>query len=358
MKKTITLLALFACTYAKAQEKPAVIEITKTTVVTKVPVEEVKKPAEIVKKPVIGEVKKSVEEIKKPAEIVKKPVVEEVKKSVEVAKPVVEEIKKPAEDIKPTVKASEDTTTADVEISKLNAKLKLAATQKLATQQLQGARLTEAKHNLSKNHYQISWIKGNFGGRIHFDEAKPGVFTYVQNATEVAENEIPLIIPADVRGILKKIIPKAVTYQWLRRELANGHKNYSTDFLIDGVNFYFAYNVFGAEKHITIRAKSASLIEFIEDETFTKILILTTPTAVINASDKIDAYIKSKGYDVTKVQYAVHAQIAKKPTSQMNDEKYGDINLNVTADVKGHGRLVFHYKQATPETITETKAAE
>ena len=305
MKKTLTLLAVLACTYANAQDKPAVIEIKRTVVEVKTPVEEIKKPAEVVKTP---------------------------------------------------VKASEDTTTVDVEISKLNAKLKLAATQKLAVQQLQGARLTEAKHNLSKKHYQISWIKGNFGGRIHFDELKPGVFTYVQNATEVAENEIPLIIPADVRGLLKKIIPKAVTYQWLRRDLANGHKNYSSDFLIDGVNFYFGYNVFGTDKHITIRAKNSSLIEFIEDETFTKILILTTPTAVINASDKVDAYIKSKNYEATKVQYVVQAQIAKKPTSQMNDEKYGEINLNVTADVKGKGRVVFHYKQATPETITETQA--
>lgn len=265
---------------------------------------------------------------------------------------------KPVEVAKTPVQIIEDTTTVDVEIPKLNAKLKVTAIQKLASQQIIGARLTEAKHNLAKKHYQISWIKGNFGGRIHFDETKPNVFTYVQNATEVAENEIPLIIPADVRTLLKKVIPKAVTYQWLRRDLANGHKNYSTDFLIDGVDFHFGYNVFGVEKHITIRAKSSSLIEFIEDETFTKILILTTPTAVINASDKIDAYIKAKNYDATKVQYTVHAQIAKKPTSKLNDEKYGEINLNVTADVKGKGRLVFHYKQATPETITETKAAE
>lgn len=265
---------------------------------------------------------------------------------------------KPAEVAKTPVQIIEDSTTVDVEISKLNAKLKLTAIQKLASQQLQGARLTEAKHNLARKHYQISWIKGNFGGRIHFDETKPNVFTYVQNATEVAENQIPLIIPADVRGLLKKIIPKVVTYQWLRRDLANGHKNYLTDFLIDGVDFHFGYNVAGIEKNITIKAKNNSLIEFIEDETFTKILILTTPTAVINASDKIDAYIKAQNYDATKVMYVVHAQIAKKPTSKLNDEKYGEINLNVTADVKGKGRLVFHYKQATPETITETKAAD
>ncbi len=265
---------------------------------------------------------------------------------------------KPVEVAKTPVQIIEDTTTVDVEIPKLNAKLKVTALQKLASQQIIGARLTEAKHNLAKKHYQISWIKGNFGGRIHFDETKPNVFTYVQNATEVAENEIPLIIPADVRTLLKKIIPKAVTYQWLRRDLANGHKNYSTDFLIDGTDFHFGYNVFGVEKHITIRAKSSSVIEFIEDETFTKILVLTTPTAVINASDKIDAYIKAQNYDATKVLYTVHAKIAKKPTSKLNDEKYGEINLNVTADVKGKGRLVFHYKQATPETITETKAAE
>ena len=328
MKKITLIVAFFAtCTLANAQVKTPVV----VTPAVKTPV--VTTPAVVV-----------------PA--VKTPVIEEVKKAVveEIKKPVVEEAKK-------SVKAVEDST-VDVDIAKLNPKLMLAATQKLATQQLQGARLTEAKFNALKKHYQISWIKGNFGGRIHFDEDKPNVFTYVQNATEVAENEIPLIIPADVRGLLKKIIPKAVTYQWLRRETANMHKYYTTDFLIDGVNFYFGYNVLGVNKHITIKAKNSSIIEFIEDETFTKLLVLTTPTAVINASDKVDAYIKAQNYDVTKVMYTIHAQIAKKPTSTMNDEKYGNINLDVVADVKGKGRLTFHYKQATPETITETKTAE
>lgn len=300
MKKTITLLALFACTYANAQDKPAVIEI--------------KKPGEVVQTPV--------EVIKTPVQVIT------------------------------------DTTSVDVEISNLNAKLKMVAMQKLASQQLQGARLTEAKYNVSKKHYQISWIKGNFGGRIHFEEATPNVFTYVQNATEVAENQIPLIIPADVRVILKKIIPKAVTYQWLRRDFANGHKNYSTDFLIDGTDFHFSYNVFGKEKNITIKAKTNSLINFVEDEAFAKILGLATSTAVINSSDKVDAYIRAQNYDATRVLYVVHAQIAKNPKSKADDEKFGEINLNVTADIKGKGRLVFHYKQATPDTITETKAVE
>ncbi len=260
-------------------------------------------------------------------------------------------------EIKP-VEIVQDTVTADVEIARLNAKLKFAAMQKLATQQLQGARLTEAKYNPAKKHYQISWIRGNFGGRIHFDEMQPSVFTYVQNATEVAEREIPLIIPANVRGILKKIVPKSVTYQWLRREFPNGRKYYATDFLVDSVNFFFSYDVIGSEKNIIIRAKNNSLIEFIEDETFTKLLVLTTPTAVINASDRVDAYIKAQNYDATKVNYAVYAKIAKNSLSKLKDDKYGEINLEVTADVKGKGRLVFHYKQATPETITETKAVE
>ena len=240
-----------------------------------------------------------------------------------------------------------------VAIADLNGKLKKAAMKKVP-----GAELIDATNNVTAQSYEVGWKKGNLGGRLTFNEIREGKYQFVRNATEVAEKEIPMIIPANVTNLLASIIPKAKTYVWISREFADGRMEYQTDFTLEDKAFFFKYDVLREDRNIVITSKTGSIVEYIDDAAFTKLLNLPSPNIVATATDKINNYIKSQNYEVSRTLFAINAQLPERESSKKSSTKQGKMEMEVTADLKVKDtekgkRLLFGCKQVNSDKISE-----
>lgn len=240
-----------------------------------------------------------------------------------------------------------------VAITDLNEKLRMAAMKRVP-----GAKLIDATNNVTAQSYEIGWIKGNVGGRLTYNQIREGKYKFVRNATEVAEKEIPMIIPSNVTNLLTSIIPKAKTYVWISREFADGRMEYQTDFTLDEKAFFFKYDVLRKQRKITITSKTGSIVEYIDDAAFTNLLNLSSPNAVNMATDKINGYIKNQNYDVSRTMFAINAQLPEKRSSKSSNMKQGKIDMEITADLKVKEtekgkRLLFGYKSTNADKVTE-----
>ncbi len=240
-----------------------------------------------------------------------------------------------------------------VAIADLNQKLKKAAMRKVP-----GAELIDATNNITAGTYEIGWKKGNIGGRLTFNEIREGKYQLVRNATEVADKEIPSIIPANVTNLLTSIIPKAKPVNWISREFADGRMEYETYFTMEDRDFFFKYDVLRRERNIIITSKTGSIVEFIDDAAFTNLLNLSSSNAVNTATDKINNYIKSQNYEVSRTLFAITAQLPERRSSKVTSMRQGRMDMDVTADLKVKDteqgkRLLFGYKQSNPDKISE-----
>ncbi len=240
-----------------------------------------------------------------------------------------------------------------VAISDLNQKLKKAAMRKVP-----GAELIDATNNVTAGTYEIGWKKGNIGGRLTYDEIREGKYELVRNATEVADKEIPSIIPANVISLLTSIIPKAKPVNWISREFANGRMEYETYFTMEEKDFFFKYDVLRRERNIIIHSKTGSIVEYVDDAAFTNLLNLSSSNAINNATDKINNYIKNQNYEVSRTLFVINAQLPDRRSSKSSSMRQGSMDMEVTADLnvkdteKGK-RLLFGYKQSNPDKISE-----
>ncbi len=240
-----------------------------------------------------------------------------------------------------------------VAIADLNQKLKKAAMRKVP-----GAELIDATNNVTAGSYDIGWKKGKIGGRLTFNEIREGKYEFVRNGTEVAEKEIPMIIPANVTNLLTSIIPKAKALVWISREFADGRMEYETYFTLDEKAFFFKYDVLRKERNIIITSKTGSIVEYLDDAAFTNLLNLPSPNSVNTATDKINNYIKNQNYEVNRTLFAITAQLPERRSSKVNSVRQGRLDMEITADLvvkdteKGK-RLLFGYQQSNPDKISE-----
>ena len=240
-----------------------------------------------------------------------------------------------------------------VAIADLNQKLKKAAMRKVP-----GAELIDATNNVTAGSYDVGWKKGNIGGRLTFNEIREGKYQFVRNGTEVAEKEIPMIIPASVTSLLTSIIPRAKPLNWISREFADGRMEYETYFTMEEKDFFFKYNVLRDDKNIVIHSKTGSIVEYIDDAAFTSLLNLSSSNAVSNATNKINDYIKNQNYEVSRTLFVINAQLPENRSSKSSNMKQGKMDMEVTADLKVKDtekgkRLLFGYKSTNSERVTE-----
>ncbi len=240
-----------------------------------------------------------------------------------------------------------------VAIADLNQKLKAAAMRKVP-----GAELIDATNNVTAGTYEIGWKKGNIGGRLAFNQIREGKYQFVKNGTEVADKEIPSIIPANVINLLTSIIPKAKPVNWISREFADGRMEYETYFTMEEKDFFFKYDVLRKERNIEIHSKTGSIVEFIDDAAFTSLLNLSSPNAVNTATDKINNYIKNQNYEVSRTLFVINAQLPERRSSKVSSMRQGRMDMEVTADLKVKDtekgkRLLFGYQQSNPDKISE-----